>query len=84
MTAPWMTYERLLLPLPDVDRLVHGIVSTSPPKVQCDGCGLVATGQRLTTTILTCGITFNPRAYTHGDKRRLCRDCATTEWKVAA
>lgn len=78
-----LTYEQLLVPLPDVEGLVHGIVSVDPPRVQCDGCGLVATGRKLTTTILTCGITFNARLFHHGDERRLCRDCAKSEWGKA-
>jgi hypothetical protein len=59
--------------LPDVPGLVHGIKSVNPPKVQCDGCGHIATGDRLNLVILTCGIRFNPHV---GDGRRLCRDCA--------
>lgn len=74
-----LTFERLLVPLPDVPDLVHGIVSTDPPKVQCDGCGLVATGTRLGVLVLTCGIRFNSRRYDH-DPRRLCEDCRKTEW----
>ena len=79
MTAP--TFERLLVPLPDISGRVHGIVSLDPPKVQCDGCGLVATGHDICLVALTCGIKFNPNAYEQGDRRRLCRECATTEWK---
>lgn len=70
-----IAFEHLLLPLPDVDGLVHGIVSVDPPKVQCDGCGLVASlpaGEKLNLLILACGITFH-----HSDRfeLRLCREC---------
>lgn len=71
-----ITFDRLLVPLDDIEGLAHGIVSVDPPKVQCDGCGLVATGDRMTSTILFCGIKFNSRVYDHGDPRRLCADCA--------
>jgi hypothetical protein len=56
--------------------LVHGIVSLDPPTVRCDGCGFEATGESLGVVVFTCGILFNPKAYSLGDKRRLCRDCA--------
>jgi hypothetical protein len=71
--------DRLLLPLPDVDGLVHGIVSVDPPRVQCDGCGLVATGQAgtLALTVMFCDILFS-----HRDRftRRLCGDCRKAVW----
>ena len=67
-----ITLDRILVPFPDIPGKVHGIVSLDPPKVQCDGCGLVATGTHLNLLILTCGIKFNPRS---GDSRRLCADC---------
>jgi hypothetical protein len=66
------TWDRALVTFPDIPGYVHGIVSLEPPKVQCDGCGLVATGAWLNLLILTCGIKFNPRS---GDGRRLCAGC---------
>ena len=70
-----ITLDRFLVPFPDLPGYVHGIVSTDPPRVQCDGCGLVATGTWLNLLILTCGITFNTRGGAGWEKRRLCRDC---------
>lgn len=69
-----ITYERLLVPLPDLPGGVHGLVSEYPPKVQCDGCGLVATGQsgKLALTVLLCDIRFD---LADGYQRRLCADC---------
>ena len=77
-----ITEERLLVPLPDVEGCVHGIVSLEPPKVQCDGCGLVATGVdvALSVLIILCGIRFNTLRYGHGDDRRLCSDCRAAVW----
>jgi hypothetical protein len=71
-----MMFEKLLVPLPDVEGCVHGIVSLDPPKVQCDGCGLVATGVSLAVTVLTCGIVFDLR---ESDDVRLCADCRGAE-----
>lgn len=67
-----ITLDRVLVPFPDVPGKVHGIVSLDPPKVQCDGCGLVATGDDLCFLILFCGINFNTRG---DDRRRLCAEC---------
>jgi len=69
-----LTYERLLVPLPDVPGLVHGIVSVDPPMVQCDGCGLVATGPagRGGLTVILADITFDRG---DGFTERLCGEC---------
>jgi len=77
-----MTMEHLLVPLPDLDGYVHGVVSLDPPKVQCDGCGLVATGIGMGAALLIilCGITSNTSLYGHGDDRRLCADCRKVVW----
>jgi hypothetical protein len=70
--------EWLLTPLPDLPGYVHGIVSVDPPKVQCDGCGLVVTGDwankalSLNLTIVTAGIDFDSR---DPDSGRQCQDC---------
>lgn len=56
--------------LPTVEGYVHGVVSLDPPSIQCDGCGHIATGERLATVALTSGILF-----TLGDPRRLCAEC---------
>lgn len=69
------TYDTLLVPLDDIPGFVHGIVSLDPPKIQCDGCRLIATGDDLNLLILTCGITFDTRGGEGWEKRRLCRDC---------
>jgi len=64
--------EILLVPMPDLPGIVHGLVSIDPPKVQCDGCGLVVTGESLAQTVLLSGVRFDVRdSYT----RRLCDDC---------
>jgi hypothetical protein len=57
--------------LPDLPGYVHGIVSVDPPKVQCDECGLIASGESLNMLILTAGFTFHRSQ----PGRRLCRDC---------
>lgn len=67
-----ITFDRVLVLYPDIPGKVHGIVSLDPPKVQCDGCGLVATGTSLTFLIMFCGIKFNNRG---NDRRRLCTEC---------
>lgn len=78
-----ITLDGLLVPLPDVDGCVHGIVSLDPPKVQCDGCGLLATGAGLgiAALVILCGIRFNTHRYGHGDDRRLCEDCRKAVWE---
>ncbi|AMM22846.1 hypothetical protein AX769_22205 (plasmid) [Frondihabitans sp. PAMC 28766] len=60
---------------PDVPGLVHGIVSVSPPVVQCDGCGARFTGGTLALTVILSGITFHPDALGRGEGRRMCRAC---------
>lgn len=75
-----LTFDRLLVPLPDLEGRVHGIVSLVPPMVQCDGCGLTATGHNLALTVLTCGIKFY--GIRDGDHRRLCTECATSAGMV--
>lgn len=74
-----ITLDRLLVPLPDIEGFVHGIVSVDPPKIQCDGCGLVATGKpgELALTVMFCDVLFS-----HRDrfKRRLCGDCRKAVW----
>lgn len=62
--------------LPDLDGLVHGIVSLNPPTVQCDGCGALCSNKSLALTVLTSGIIFNPR---ENDGRRMCATC----WRAA-
>jgi hypothetical protein len=71
--------EILLVPLPDLPGIVHGLVSLDPPRVQCDRCGLVVTGDDLAMTVLFGGIRFDFR---DGYTRRLCDDCRTTELRV--
>lgn len=72
-----LTFEHLLVPLPDVEGCVHGIVSLDPPRVQCDGCGLVATGEGMSLglLIILAQFLFDPYRYGHGDDRRRCADC---------
>jgi hypothetical protein len=69
-----LTYERLLVPMSDMPGLVHGIVSIDPPMVQCDGCGLVATGPagRGGLTVILADITFDS---SDDFTARLCADC---------
>lgn len=69
-----MVELRPLVPFDDIDGLVHGIVSVDPPRVQCDGCGVVREGTTLNVTILTCDIRFMPSRYSR-DPRRLCLAC---------
>lgn len=60
--------------LPAVAGLVDGIVSLNPPRVQCRGCGVIATGEagKLNLLALTCNIIFH-RA--DGWTTRLCAGC---------
>jgi len=76
-----MQMDRYLVPMPDLPGIVHGLVSLDPPKVQCDGCGLVVTGENLAMTVLFGGIRFDFR---DGYTRRLCDDCRTFELGGAA
>jgi len=73
--------EILLVPMPDLPGIVHGLVSLDPPKVQCDGCGLVVTGESLAQTVLLSGVRFDFR---DGYTRRLCVDCRALELGSAA
>lgn len=74
--ADSLRFDRPLIPYGDAaGGYVHGIVSLDPPRVQCDGCGLVAEGDSLSLTILFCQIVFNSRV---GCGRRMCYEC----WKV--
>lgn len=59
--------------LPDLPGKVHGLVSLTPPTVQCDGCGHRYSRDSLGMAVLTSGIFFNPRA--DDDHRRMCADC---------
>ena len=63
-----------LVPLPDLPVLVHGIVSLTPPTIQCDGCGVTHSGLDAGLVILTSGIQFG---LSHPNLR-LCRDCRIT------
>lgn len=69
-----LSYEQTLLPFPDLPNTVHGIISDNPPKVQCDGCGLIVTGPpgKMNMTIVLSHITFSFR---DGYQQRLCREC---------
>lgn len=65
--------------LPDQPGMVHGIKSTDPWVIQCDGCALTLTkGEREPLGIFLSRIVFNPRVY-QDDPRRLCADC----WRAA-
>ena len=65
--------------LPDEPGMVHGIKSTGPWVIQCDGCGLILTkGERETVVIFLSRIIFNPRVY-QDDPRRMCADCWQAE-----
>lgn len=69
-----MSYtEPPLIPLPDLPGKVHGIVSLTPPTIQCDGCLTTFTHQRLAMAVILSGIRFRARG---DDRRRLCRECA--------
>jgi hypothetical protein len=70
-----IAWDRVLVPFPDLPGYVHGIVSLEPPKVQCDGCGLVASGACLSVLILTAGIKFDPKGGPGWERRRLCAEC---------
>lgn len=59
--------------LPDMPDYVHGLVSLTPPTVQCDGCGHRYSRDHLGMAVLTSHIVFNPRA--DDDNRRMCADC---------
>lgn len=62
--------------LPTVEGLVHGIVSVSPPTIQCDGCGKRHSGEKMAMTVLTSNIVFNIMAEaTQHDRRRMCDKC---------
>lgn len=60
--------------LPTVPGCVDGIVSLDPPRVQCRGCGVIASGApgKLALLVLTCRIHFH---VADGRTRRLCADC---------
>lgn len=64
---------------------VHGIVALNPTEIQCDGCLAVRSGAAKSgnAQIILAGITFNTRAYSHGDSRRLCDKCRAIHWKDA-
>lgn len=57
---------------PDLPGYVHGIISTDPPTVQCDGCGVTRSGATWAHAVLLSGILFNTR---NDDPRRLCKEC---------
>lgn len=87
MTQPaalYYTERRPGVALPTVAGKVHGIVGLSPTEVQCDECLVVRTGiyaEKIGITVILVDITFNPRRYERGDKRRLCGTCRATHWK---
>lgn len=60
--------------LPDLPDKVHGLVSLTPPTVQCDGCGHRYSRDSLWLTVVTSHIIFNPRTDVT-DQRRMCADC---------
>ncbi|GAA1450389.1 hypothetical protein ACFP47_10285 [Nesterenkonia lacusekhoensis] len=65
--------------LPDEPGMVHGIKSTDPWVIQCDGCGHILTkGDREPLVIFLGRIIFNPRVY-QDDPRRMCADCWRNE-----
>lgn len=57
---------------PDLPGYVHGIISTDPPTVQCDGCGVTRSGQTWAHAVLLGDIVFSTRST---DRRRLCGSC---------
>ena len=82
--ALYYTERRPGVALPTVTGKVHGIVGLNPAEVQCDACLVVRTGiyaEKIGITVILVDITFNPRRYERGDKRRLCRECRVAHWK---
>lgn len=80
--APYYTERRPGVALPTIKGKVHGIVGLNPPEVQCDECLVVrASSEKIGITVILVDITFSPRRYDRGDKRRLCRECRATHWK---
>jgi hypothetical protein len=78
-----MSQTLALLPLPDLPNKVHGIVQLVPfVRVQCDGCGFIYDGPpgKVALGVILSDILFNPRRYSAGDRRRLCRSCRSVEW----
>lgn len=64
--------------LPTVSGKVHGIVSTDPWTVQCDGCLRTWSHEHLILVVHKAE--FNSRL--NDDSRRLCDDCALEAgWK---
>jgi hypothetical protein len=87
-----MSYRATLTPstelLPTVADCAPRIVGLHPVRIQCDECKGIHEGESKygdAMNIILCRIRFNPRRYhdgVTGDKRRLCSECAATEWGV--
>jgi hypothetical protein len=74
MTTPSEVPMPAVEQLPTMPGLVDGIVSMDPPRVQCRGCGVIATGVtgKAALLILTSGILFH---VADGRTKRLCAAC---------
>lgn len=57
---------------PDLPGYVHGIINTTPPTVQCAGCGATRSGATWAEAVLFSNILFSTRT---PDERRLCESC---------
>ena len=64
--------------LPTVEGCVHGVVSRSPLRFQCDRCGLVEGAPEVAAVVAAgrIGFDFPPI----GDPRRLCAVCREARW----
>lgn len=65
---------------PTLPGKVAGVVCMEPFTVQCQACGVEASGtgrNAVSLVVLTSGILFHPTAWTtgHTDNPRMCRDC---------
>lgn len=81
--AALYTERRPGVALPTLPGKVHGIVGKEPFEIQCDECLVVRSGtsKAPNVQIILVDITFNPRRYPSGDKRRLCHECRDIHWK---